>query len=227
MDEHERIDKSARCGLLMKEGIDGWQDDLAVARAGLLTDLAIELGRKDGLACALAWHEALERRGICGELAVVLDYSKANAIAGERYGTGWQWEQPTLARETFYLRRAVSRQKFAQIPDRVRCMCLNNLGNRLWVAGRVIEALDYWRRTLEVQPNFGMALCNRARTLVAYAEALEDSGQRALFFFLAHKEASAALAPTALYTDVRDRAALEHAETIKGRIEAVMDLTEI
>ena len=30
----------------------------------LLTDLAVELGRKDGLACALAWYEALEKKGI-------------------------------------------------------------------------------------------------------------------------------------------------------------------
>jgi hypothetical protein len=43
----------------MKEGIDGRQDKDVVTRTSLLTDLAIELGRKDSLACVLAWHEAL------------------------------------------------------------------------------------------------------------------------------------------------------------------------
>ena len=106
-----------------------------------------------------------------------LIYSRANAIAGERYGTEWQWEQATLARELYYLRRAVSHQKFAQMSDILRCKCLNNLGNRLRVAGRAIEALECWRRALEVQPNFGMALCNRAKILADYAKALEDNGQ--------------------------------------------------
>jgi LA2681-like HEPN len=103
-------------------------------------------------------------------------------------------------------------------------MCLNNLGRRLSVAGRAIEALDYWRRALELNPNFGMALCNRARILSNYAEALEDPNQKALFLFLAHKEASAALAPTALYTDARDERTKTLASSLKEWIESVMDV---
>jgi hypothetical protein len=227
MTDQERLLKNALCDLLMKEGIDGRQDEDAVTRTCSLTDLAVELGRKDSLACALAWHEALEKKGICGARAIVLDFSRANAIAGERYGTAWRWEQPTLSREIFYLRRAVSHQKFTQIPDTIRCMCLNNLGNRLRVAGRVIEALDCWRRALEVRPNFGMALCSRARSLAAYAEAIEDTGDQALFFWVAHSEASAALAPTAIYTDVRDGLTRENAKMLKERIESVVDVKEI
>lgn len=227
MTEQERKYKNARCDLLMREGIDGLRDDQAVARTALLTDLAIELGRKDSLACALAWHEDLEQRGIRGKLAIVLDYSRAGAVAGERYGTKWQWEQPTLAREIFFLRRAVSHQEFAQIPEPVRCMCLNNLGRRLAVAGRVVEALDCWRRALEVQPNFGMVLCNRARFLPAYAEALEDTGQKTLIFWMAHKEASAALAETAIYTDVHDKATVEATKKLKERIESAVDVEGI
>jgi tetratricopeptide (TPR) repeat protein len=194
MTDQERSKKSALCGLLMKEGIDGRQDEDAVARTCSLTELSVEIGRKDTLACALTWYEALEQRGIRGEEAILLDYSRANAIAGERYGTQWQWEQPTLARELFYLRRAVSHQDFSQTPDVTKCRCLNNLGSRLRVAGRVIEALEYWRRALEVQPNFGMSLCNRAIILANHAEALEDPGARVLFLWVAHREASAALA---------------------------------
>ena len=224
MTDQERLQKNALCDLLMKEGIDSRQDVDAVARTCLLTELAVELRRKDTLACALAWHEAPEKKGIRREEAIVLDFSRANAIAGERYGTEWQWEQATLARELYYLRRAVSHPKFTEIPDVVRCMCLNNLGNRLRVAGRAIEALECWRRALEVQPNFGMSLCNRARTLAAYAEALEDTGSRALFWWVAHKEASAALAPTATYTDVRDEHTKGEAKKLKDWIESALDV---
>jgi tetratricopeptide (TPR) repeat protein len=224
MTDQERLLKNALCDLLMKEGIDGRQDEDAGARTCSLTDLAVELGREDSLACARAWHEALEQKGIRGEQAIVLDFSRANAIAGERYGTDWQWEQTTLAREMFYLRRAISHQKFAQIPDIVKCMCLNNLGSRLRVAGRAIEALECWRRALEVQPNFGMALCNRARTLAAYAESLDDIGEQVLFYWVAHKEASAALAPTALYTDVRDELTRAYAKTLKEWIESAVNV---
>jgi len=116
MTDQERLHKNEFCDLLMKEGIDGRQDADAVARTCSLTDLAVELERKDSLACALAWHEALERRGIRGEQAIVLDLSRANAIAGERYGTKWQWEQATLAREIFYLRRAVCTRSSPRFP---------------------------------------------------------------------------------------------------------------
>ncbi len=227
MTDQERLQKSARCDLLMKEGINGRQDANAVSRTLLLTDLAVELGRKDGLACVITWYEALEQKGILNEQAILLDYGRANALAGERYGTEWRWEQATLAREIFYLRRAVSHQKFSQIPSTARCMCLNNLGNRLRVAGRTIEALEYWRRALEVQPNFGMALCNRAMVLAAYAEALEDPGLRPLFLWVADTEASAALAPTASYTAIRDQHTQERVKELKKWIESVVDVNGI
>jgi LA2681-like HEPN len=215
------------CDRLMSEGIDGRRYEDAAARTCLLTQLAVELGRKDGIARALAWHETLERMGIRGEDAVVLDYNRANAIAGERYGTQWQWEQSTLAREIFYLRRAVSHEKFAQAPKNVQCMCLNNLGNRLRVAGRAIEALECCRRALDVQSNFGMSLCNRARIFAAYADALEDEGLHALFLWVAHTEATAALAPRATYTSPHDELTKKSIKALKERIESLLDMEGI
>lgn len=223
MTEQERLNKNALCDLLMKEGIDGRPDDDAVARTCSLTTLAVDLKREDSLACVLAWHEALEKRGISGEQAIVLDLSRANAIAGNRYGTTWQWDQPTLARELFYLRRAVSNPAFSQASDVTKCKCLNNLGSRLRVAGRAIEAFEYWRRALEVQPHFGMALCNRARILANYGAALDDPDQSVLFLWMAHNEASAALAPTALYTDPSDERTKESIKTLKEWIESRID----
>jgi hypothetical protein len=227
MTEQERLHKNALCDLLMKEGIDGRPDDDAIDRTCSLTTLAIDLGRADCLTCALAWHEILEKRAITGTQAIVLDLSWANAVAGNRYGTTWQWDQPTLAREIFYLRRAVSHPTFPQAPDVTKCKCLNNLGSRLRVAGRAIEALEYWRRALEVQPHFGMALCNRARILANYGAALDDPNESVLFMWMAHNEASAALAPTALYTDVSDERTKESTKTLTEWIESQIDLAGI
>ena len=165
MSDKEHLSKTMLCERLMQEGIEGQYEKEAVKRTVLLTDLSVELGREDCLARVVTWYEMLEHKGICDERAIILDFSRANAIAGNRYGTKWQWEQATLAREIFYLRRALGHPKFIQTPASVQCMILNNLGTRLRVAGRIIEALEYWRRALQVQPNFGMALCNRANCL--------------------------------------------------------------
>jgi hypothetical protein len=228
MTDQEREQKSALCDLLIKEGIDGRSNEDTVGRVCALTDLAIELGRKDGLSCAIAWLEALEqRKDLSGEHAIALDFSRANAIAGERYGTAWQWEQSTLAREIYYLRRAMAHPEFAKAPEKLRCMCLNNLASRLRVAGRLMEALEFWRRALEIQPKFGMALCNIAKFLTEYAQALEDVNQKALFLFVAHKEASAAVAPTALYTSPRDEVTRGMTKDLKEWIESAVDVKGI
>ncbi|MGB6624328.1 MAG: LA2681 family HEPN domain-containing protein [Candidatus Acidiferrales bacterium] len=215
------------CDQLIKDGIDGQQNEEAFARTCLLTQLAVELGRKDAIACARVWHEELAKRQLPGKLAIELDYSRANAIAGDRYGTEWQWEQATLAREIFHLRRAVSHQEFANVNDTVKCLCLNNLGSRLRVAGRLIEALDCWRRALEVQPNFGMSLCNRAIGFAAYAEALEDPNVQALFLFVAHQEATAALSSTAAYTSSHDALTTKKVRSLKQWIESRIDVKGI
>jgi len=72
-----------------------------------------------------------------------------------------------------------------------------------------------------------MALCNRAIILAHYAEALEDLGHKAVFWWVAHKEASAALAPTALYTSVRDEATRRMTKTLKEWIESALDMARI
>jgi hypothetical protein len=223
--EHQK--KLAFCELLIKEGIDGRQNDDAALRTCLLTQVSVELAHKVGIAHALAWHEALEERNISGERAILLDYNRANAIAGQRHGTDWTWDQPTLAREIFYLRRAISHPEFSKIDSTTRCMCLNNLGNRLRVAGRAIEALECCRRALVILPNFGMSLSNLARVLAAYSEALEDPGHKVLFLFVAHREASAALAPAALYTAVHDELTRESIKALKAWIETVVDVKGI
>jgi hypothetical protein len=227
MTDEERLIKNEVCDRLMKEGINGRPDEEGAIRICNLMSLAEELGREDGRTCAVSWFEAIDPRSVSGKLAILLDYTIANAIAGERFGTRWQWEQPTLARELFYLRRAVSRPEFAQIPDVTKCMYLNNLGNRLQVAGRILDALDIWRKALEILPNFGMTLCNRGKALAHYADAVDDGDIRALLLWAAHRDASAAIASTATYTSVRDAGNRKLAAELKDWIESLVDVKGI
>ena len=227
MSDKERLIKTVLCDRLMKEGIEGQYEREAVARTLSLTDLAVELRRHDCLARAVAWHELLESKGFQDERAIILDFSRANAIAGNRRGTRWQWEQPTLACEIYYLRRALGHPKFIQAAATIQCMILNNLGNRLRVAGRIIEALECWRRALQVQPNFGMALCNRAIHLAAYGDSLEATGKRVVLLWAAHKEAQAALASTTIYTAPRDKRNVERTRKLKEEIESTIDLAGV
>src|SRR5271169_603579 len=86
------------------------------------------------------------------------------------------------ARELFLSSPCVSHEKFAEIPETITCMCLNNLGNRMDVAGRAIEALEYWRRALgagQLRDDTG----NRAKTLADYARALEDRGVKTVTIY--------------------------------------------
>jgi len=227
MSEKERVKMNILCDRLMQDGIEGQYEEKAVDRTIALTDLAVELGRNDCLACAIGWHEILERKGFADERAIILDFRRANAIAGNRYGTKWQWEQETLAREIFYLRRALGHPKFNQTPATVQCMILNNLGNRLRVAGRLIEALEYWQRAPQVQPHFGMALCNRAIGLANYSESLEDPDMGVLFLWAAHKQAEAALESTTIYTAPRDKRTWEATKTLKKKIESIINVEGI
>jgi hypothetical protein len=218
---------NAICDRLMREGIDGLVDEVAALRTNLLSDTALRLGRKDGLACALTWFETLEQKNIQGEVAIHLDFNRANAFAGQRYGTNWQWEQPTLAREMYYLRRAISHPDFVKASKVIRCQCLNNLGNRLRAAGRFVEALEYWRRTLELQPDFGMALCNRTMVYASYSQLLEHPEDQVLFLLKAHQEACAALAPTAKYTSEHDEGTRKVTQNLREWLESVLDLKGI
>jgi tetratricopeptide (TPR) repeat protein len=217
----------AICQSFMKLRPEDQTDDKAIDIAATLAKFGVELQNTDYLDRAISWYEALEKRSIRDERRIFLDYTWANAIAGLRYGTEWQWEQATLSREIYLLRRAISHSQFSRISHIERCQTLNNLGNRLIVAGRTIEALACWRRTLELQPQFGMALGNRARTLWLYASALEDLDHKVLFFWAAHEQATAALAPTAIYTHPSDQKMVQVISELKRKIEEIVDIKRI
>lgn len=212
---------------LMSVRIDRLPNEEAFSLAATLTQLGIDLDCKEYCERASTHFESLEKRDLSVSLRTAIYYTWANTIAGLRYGTEWQWEQKTLARETYLLRKAISNPEFSKVEVLERCKALNNLGNRLHVAGRIVEALVVWRRALSLESSFGMALCCEAQALSLYASSLESGKERALFLWMAHKKAVAALAPRAIYTDRRDRKTMEAVGALKTRIEAAIDTKKI
>jgi hypothetical protein len=225
MTEEEKKAREATCDKLIREGIDDRSDQDAADRVLLLTYAAVGIKHIVGLSKALEWYEALEKRNIGGAQTIALDFGRANAFAGGRYGTQWTWDQPSLAREIYYLRRAVSHPAFPQTQKELKCICLTNLGNRMRVAGRLVEALAYWRAVIDLEPGFGMALCNRARAFAHYAQSLEGDDLRAVFYWAAHNEASKALSSTAVYTAPHhDKPTQEHTKKLMQWIESFLDV---
>jgi hypothetical protein len=188
---------------LMALGVDGLSVVEGLKRLAMLIDLSDDLGLPEGSVRAIAWADALERKGMPDAEAALLEYFRANAWASQRNArhrdrsTVWAWHQPELQKEIFHLRRASRHAGFEKLDAQRRCQVLTNLGNGLNTVGRFVEALEYWGRALAINPRFAMALGNRGHGLTHYARALYDGGHQAMFLRFAHADFSAAVAPDA------------------------------
>jgi len=170
----------------------------ALPLIGRLIDLSTDLNRPDGARRAIELADRRLSRDPPADEAVLLHYFASNAwsvlqLAGAANGAVWNWHQPEIERQLVHLRSALTAPGFAASPPTRRCQILTNLGNLLSDIGRMVEAVEYWDRALEVEPRFGMARANRGRGRVAYAGALYDDGHRAVFLRDAHADLSAAL----------------------------------
>lgn len=132
---------------------------------------------------ALQLCDALEKRFDARQL-VELNYFRANAWSVIRHAKHcdeskvWEWEQPEILYEIFFLRSAVRSAEFASLERFRQCQILVNTGNILCHIGRPIEAFEYWNRALGLIPNFAMALGNLGFGLETFAKCLYDSGHQ-------------------------------------------------
>lgn len=186
-------------------GIDDCSVEAALARIGHLIDLSADLRRPEGAVRALEWADALERRGTPDSEGALLQYFRANAWAVRRTSrlgdraAEWAWDQEELQKEIYHLRGALRHVGLERLSPMRHCQIFTNLGNSLNAVGRFVEALEYWGRALKINPQFAMALGNRAYGLTHYARALYDGGHRALFLRFAHDGFAAATAPEAVF----------------------------
>jgi hypothetical protein len=132
---------------------------------------------------ALELCNALEERLDSLQL-VELNYYRANAWSVIRHAKHrdeskvWEWDQPEILHEIFYLRTAVRSAEFPLLEPLRQCQILVNTGNILSHIGRPIEAFEYWNRALGLMPSFAMALGNLGFGLETYARYLYDPGHQ-------------------------------------------------
>lgn len=190
--------------------IDGLANAAAFELLGRLIDDAfdnVDLLLVDHL---LALADKIEARKLQPEEQALLDYFRANAWAcryqqrlGNRQAV-WEFEQPEVLQQVFYLRRAANSPGFAAMDDIRRCQILTNLGNQFDTLGRFVEARASWSAALAINSNFWMARGNRGRGLMYYANALYESGHRDIFAHYAYRDLMEAVALISRHPNLGD-----------------------
>lgn len=126
-------------------------------------------------------------------------YSSLAALKSHEPEYAWSWQQNEKVLEILNLRSAVSDSKFPSLDSIFQCKVYTNLGNSLNQFGRFIEAIKAWDCTLNLMPNFAMALGNKGVGLTHYARALYDYGHTGVMVAHALDELKGAISKDALW----------------------------
>ena len=169
----------------------------AIRLLGELIDYCGDEALPEGCRKAIELSHDLLERPLTPENKTVLNYFTANAWhnlwSRKTNEQRWAWEQEELARQILHLRRALLDEGFAFVPAYRQCEILVNLGNLMDHVGRFVDALQYWQRAMEIDPDFGMAVGNFGMGLFTYARCLYDTGHAALFLRRSYEELSRAV----------------------------------
>lgn len=177
---------------------DDLSPELALEELGALIDLAGDLRRPDGVRVALEWAGRLHDRPLDSARSALLHYFEANAWEISRTFSRkgedlWSWPQPELEKQIVHLRWALKHGANADLPTYRLCQVLTNLGNLLSHCGRIVDALAYWDRAIEIDGRAGMPRGNRTLGLEQYVRLVHDRGHKALLLREAYAEVKRAL----------------------------------
>ncbi len=176
-------------------GLGGEQ---ALRKLGEFIDAAYHAGNREALQHALARVGSL--RGAASPACVELcDFFEANAWRGLRllnYQAGqdsWTWNQAPLEHEVVCLRRALTGQRYGELPLHRRLQILTNLGNLMSQLGRTVEALEYFDKAIDDDAQFGMSVGNRGMCFLYYSNLHYDVSQQAILRGAARNDLARAL----------------------------------
>ncbi len=163
--------------LMSLENLNRIETEDALERIGNLADISFDLKEIDGLKRAIEFSEELEnRQNLTDDQLSTLNYYVANCWSSlkelKRKGTelSWEWEQEEIEKEVLHLRKALNSDGFNKQIKLRQCQILTNLGNSFDHVGRFVEAIEYYDRAIEIDPEFGMAIGNKGISLRNYAE---------------------------------------------------------
>lgn len=178
-----------------KEPGDG---EAAYTALGSLVDAAGDARDQQHLLLALNLAEKIQA-GCQPKFACLVNYARANAWSALRNArtteaNAWNWDQPELLQEIFWLRATIQHAGFPALEGPLRARALCNLGNALSSAGRFVDAVAEWRRALDEQPELGMASGNLGDGLTTYAYFVYDPGHTIVFLQHSRKQLERAIA---------------------------------
>ena len=162
-------------------------DERAMQALANLIDHASNNSNSEQAKLSLKLCDELAER-VQGQLKVELYYYRANAWSVIRHvkhkdeSTIWLWDQDELLQEVYWLRSAIRSDDFKVLSELRQCQILVNTGNILSHIGRLIEAIEYWQRAINILPNFGMAMGNLGLGYETYAKMLYDHGHAMVIF---------------------------------------------
>ena len=140
-------------------------------------------------------------------------WSGIRVLRHRKSKTVWDWEQQEIENEILNFRLYNSRSEISK--SCYFCQANTNLGNTLSHVGRFIDAVMYWNKALQRNPLFGMALANKGRGLISYAQSLCDNGHRGLFFKFAYTLLKQGLHTNEIYPDIQ-KGLLRHINNLEA-----------
>lgn len=170
---------------------------------GYLIDTSSDLGRKNGFSRAIELCENLLDRDLNPETRSRTHYQLANAYSFLGSEETNNWDNQHLESEIIHLRKGLSEEGVDQLSGEIECKMYTNLGNALSRLGRVVEAFEWWNRSLHVNSSHAMAKGNRGVGKYRYAMSLHDKGHFAVFLTSALTDLEQALKSNSLHPTQR------------------------
>lgn len=164
-----------------------------VCCVGQLFDKALDENDVRAINRGLEIANGIDQINLTNEQQVILNYYLANGWASKRffnYGNdieGWNIDRTELGLELYYLRKCISIEGFDDTQEELRCQVFTNLGNHFSHVGQFIEALECWKKALEIIPGFPMALGNIGMGMFHYAQRLHQDSHTNIFIHTAYK----------------------------------------
>lgn len=159
-----------------------------------LIDLSYDLKKIEGLQKSLYLSRTIKQKRLTSTQRSFFYYCLGNLWDDIRLlsknnnsNLAWNWDQSEFKNELICYRKAILEFGFIDLNKTIKCLLYTNLANILDTIGRFIEANEYWDKALEIIPDFGMALANKARGLETYAKFVYDSNHRIIILKHAQK----------------------------------------
>ncbi|MNW37786.1 hypothetical protein D3C74_148380 [compost metagenome] len=173
-------------------------NDAVLFVIGVLIDLSCDYNNRAGLQRAYEFIKELRLRELTSTQRAILDYFEANYWDGVRYfnleHNSWEWTLVEVEKQLICLRRAAQViEEEGDLPGKLICQVYTNLANLLSHVGRYVEASFYWRKALDRNENFQMAIGNYGYGLFNYARVLYDDGHQSLFLHQAYRKLTTSL----------------------------------